>query len=205
MKKPLQFLRDAGIWLAALVVLVLGTFVLNLPLVLSLLLAVLVFGGLFFVLNPKSAVEESREALKDEVAQKLSDTRSQIALIRYYGRDVTKIPVRDHIAKICDLAEGILKDLAARPDTELATATRFNTTFTETREIVKLYTELAKGQVATTPEKRTELMTKIETDVLGQIETSLDEFAQKLDQGEIVSLEAAMRVLENTLKLEGIS
>ncbi len=195
-------------WGIPVLVMAVAVFLFGLPLWFALILALLVFGGLFFILNPKSAREESREQMRNEVADTLTDTHNKLQIIRYYGRDVTdksKLKVRDRIMTICDQADTVINDLKANPDTELATASRLNSTFAQTAEIIKLYSELVNNKVAVPPEKRDELIAKIENDVLTQIETSLYEFARKLDQGEIVNLEAAIRVLEGNLKAEGLS
>jgi hypothetical protein len=205
LKRLAQLTRDLTNWIVPPVILALAVFVFNLPLLLSLILAFLVFTGLFFILNPRSGVEEAKDESQDEVAAKLKDTRAKIGQLRVLAKDVQKQQVREHILKICDLADSTVGDLISNKDTSIVTATRLSSTFAQTLEILQLYRQLASGQVKTEPAKRDAILAKIEGDILSEIESSLHDFALKLDQGEVVNLEAAIRVLESTLKLEGIS
>ena len=204
MSKPLQFIRDLSTWIVPLVVLLLGVFVFNLPLLLSLVLAVLIFAGMFFILNPKTGVQESQDEVQSEVTATLNDTRAKVAHIRGLANGIQKQEVRAHLLKICDLADGTLNDLNGQ-NIPLATATRLNSTLAQTDEIIQVYVQLVFGKVTAEPAKRDAIMAKIEGDVLSSLDSSLHDFAVKLDQGEIVNLEATIHVLENTLKLEGIS
>ena len=204
MNKPLQFVRDLSTWIVPVLVLALAVFVFNLPLLFGFVLAILIFAGLFFMLNPRSSAEERQDQAKEEVAAKLDDTRAKVAHIRALANGIQKQDVRAHVLKICDLADGILKSDNAQT-VPLATATRLNYTFAQMDDIVQLYVQILFGKVTVDPAKRDALMGKIEGDILNSLETSLHDFAIKLDQGEIVNLEATIRVLESTLKLEGLS
>ncbi len=204
-KRAMQFTRDFVNWIVPVLVLVAGVFVFNLPLLLSLVLAVLVFAGFFFVLNPKTGAEESKEAERDQVVQVLNESRAQVGRIRALSNQIPKQTVRDQVGKICQLADNTIADMLSKPDVSLLTASRFSSTFTQTLDILQLYIGLANGKVQTDPAKREELLGKIETDLLNQLQSSLQDFAAKLDQGQIVTLEATLRVLQTTLKLEGLS
>ena len=70
---------------------------------------------------------------------------------------------------------------------------------------MQLYTQIQKGVVSAEPDKMKALTGKIENDILDQIKSSLQEFEVRLGRGDIVSLETAIDLLENTLKLEGLS
>jgi len=204
MNKTVQFVRDLGTWIIPVVVLAVAVFVFNLPLLFSLALAILVFAGLFFILNPRTGAEERQDQSRAEVEAKLDDTRARVAHIRALANGIQKPNVKAHVQKICDMADGILKNGNAQT-VPLATAARLNSTFTQMDDIMQFYIQVIFGKVTLDPSKRDELLGKIERDILDSLDTSLHDFAVKLDQGEIVNLEATIRVLESTLKLEGIS
>ena len=168
MRQTIQTVKDLITWGGPVGVLILA-FLFSQNLIFSLVLGLLVFGGLFFILNPRSAVEETREEIRDEVARKLADVKTKLALIRFYGRDIPKIPVRNQIMRICDLADQTIAELSANQETPLLTAARLETTFGLTEQVVKLYSGIYTGKLSVEPEKREAIAAKIESNLLNEI------------------------------------
>ena len=197
--------RDIVTWGVPILVLLVAYFVFQVPVWFALALAAVLLGALYFLLNPRSPGQEDQEQVRLETEQLLRDSRDILNKIRLLAPQVPKQDVRDHITKITAMADGELSDMLAKPGTSLLTATRLKGVFSQSYDILNFYTQLVNGKVTTTDDKRAALTSQIESGVLDQLQTSLHDFASQQDQGEIVSLEASIRVLENTLKLEGLS
>lgn len=198
-------IRDVVLWGVPIIALIVAVFVFNLPLWFAVPLAAVLLGALYFLLNSRTGSEQTQDELRFEVDDLLRETRDQIGRIRSLAPRVQKQSVRDQILKITVMADNIVAELQAKPSTSLMTASRLKYTFAQTNDILGFYTDLVTNRVTTTPEKRALLTAQVENDVLGQLQTSLHDFAIQQDQNEVVSLEATIRTLENTLKLEGLS
>lgn len=198
-------LRDLTVWLVPIIVLLVAYFVFQVPVWFALALAAVLLGALYFLLNPRSPSQDDQEQVRLETEQLLRDSRDLVSKIAALAPRVPKQDVRDHIAKITAMADGELSDMLSKPGTSLLTATRLKGVFSQSYDILNFYTQLVNGKVTTTDDKRTALTAQIESGVLDSLQTSLHDFASQQDQGEITSLEASIRVLENTLKLEGLS
>jgi hypothetical protein len=197
--------KDLINWIVPVAVLALAVLVWQISLPIALGIALVVFGGLYFVLNSADQQQALREASHAEVLQMLDGTKSKVQQIRALSKGVAKPDVRAKLIAICDIADRTSGELAAKNDTELSTASRFDFTFSQTLQIMQLYTQIQKGVVSAEPGKMKALTGKIENDILDQIKSSLQEFEVRLGRGDIVSLETAIDLLENTLKLEGLS
>jgi hypothetical protein len=156
------------------------------------------------VFNPRTQVEQSRQDIKDEIQQKLDESEVKVLRIRDLASPIDKQEVRARVLRICDLADSILQELKRDEDCTLATASRLEFVLSETRQILGFYVQIILGGVTAHPENLKTTIAKIEVDLLEQLELSLKDFAVKLDQADIVNLEATIRVLESTLKLEGL-
>lgn len=199
-----QGIRDFSMWLVPIVVLLVTVFVFNVPLWFALPLALVILGAMYFLLNPRSAKQESDEQARLEIEQLLRQARDHVQRMRGLAPKIAKLPVREQVLKFSAMADGILGDMLSKPGVSLLTASRLNSVFAQANDILNFYVQLNDGRVTTSNEKRAELSAQIETNVIPQLQTSMHDFAAQQDQSEIISLEAAMRVLDNTLKLEGI-
>ncbi len=205
MRRALQTAKDLLTWFTPILTLAVLVFVLNAPLLVGMFLSLVILVGLYLVLNPRTPVEPWREKIKDEVQQKLDESEAKVLRIRELAPPIYKQEVQARVLRICDLAESILQELKRDEDCTLVTATRLEFVLSETRQILDLYVRIILGGVTAHPENLKTTVAKIEVDLLEQVESSLKDFAVKLDQADIVNLETAIRVLESTLKLEGLS
>jgi DNA-binding SARP family transcriptional activator len=204
MRRAVQSAKDLLTWFAPPLTLALLVFVLNVPLLVGMLLSLVIFVGLYLVFNPRTQVEQSRQDIKDEIQQKLDESEVKVLRIRDLASPIDKQEVRARVLRICDLADSILQELKRDEDCTLATASRLEFVLSETRQILGFYVQIILGGVTAHPENLKTTIAKIEVDLLEQLELSLKDFAVKLDQADIVNLEATIRVLESTLKLEGL-
>lgn len=198
-------IRDVVLWGVPIIALIVAVFVFNLPLWFAVPLAGVLLAALYFLLNSRTSGEQTRDELRQEVQDLLRETRDQIGRIRALAPKVQKQSVRDQILKLSVMADNIVAELQSKPETTLMTASRLKYTFAQTKDILTFYSDLVNNRVTTTPEKRALLTSQVENNVLDELSTSLHDFAVQQDQNEVVTLEATIRTLENTLKLEGLS
>ncbi len=204
MRRALRIGKDLVTWFTPILTLAVLVFVLNVPLLVAMLLSLVIFVGLYLVLNPRTPPKPGGEEIADEVRQKLDESEVRVLKIRELAPPIYKQEVQARVLRICDLAESILQELKRDEDCTLVTATRLEFVLSETRRILDRYVRIILGGVTAHPEYLKTTVAKIEVDLLEQVESSLKDFAVKLDQADIVNLEAAIRVLESTLKLEGL-
>lgn len=200
------FLQNAsyGISIAVpLVLLVILAFVVKMPLLVALGISVIVFAGLFFLLNWQTRAEIERQDIAEDIRRKLYDCRVRIAQIGALAFRIQNEEVKPLVEQICGQAEGLLVRLESNKSTSLATASRFEYTLTETRDILEKYVQMTRGGGG--GGGNATLIHEIEDELLPLLHKSLGEFAVSLDQNEMIKLEAAIRVLGDTLKTEGLN
>ncbi len=200
----MQGVRDFAMWIVPIIVLLVAVFVFNVPLWFAVPLALVILGALYFLLNPRSAARETQEETRLETEQLLRQTRGNVDRMNKLAPHIVKPSVREQVLKLSAMSDSILREMLSKPGASLLTANRLNSVFGQASDILDFYVQLNEGRVMTTPEKRAALSAQIENNVLPQLQASVHDFAAQQDRGEVASLEAAMRVLENTLKLEGI-
>lgn len=203
--KP-AFLREVaygGSIALAIVLLAALVFIVNMPVLLAFFTSALAFAGLFFMLNWGTRREIARLDLRDEIRAKLHDCRVHIWEIRKLATKIFKLDVRQRVDQICLLADTVCAKLELDDNTSLAAATRFEFVLAETRDILDKYTQITQGVAGALP-ANTALIRDIEDKLLPLLENSLQDFAVTLNRGDALQLETAIRVLENTLKTEGI-
>lgn len=206
--KP-AFLREAAYGGSiALSVMLLAILVLALEMhvLLALLISVLGFTGMFFMFNWGTHREIARLDLRDEIRGKLHECRVHIWEIRKLATKILKLDVRQRVEQICILTDTVCAKLEQDEIANLVTVTRFEYVLAETRNILELYMRILRsGGGGGTPPANADLIRDIEDKLLPLLENSLQDFAVTLNQGDALKLEAAIRVLENTLKTEGIA
>lgn len=200
----MKFYKDAAAWLLAVGAFLLFALGLEINIFLSLGLAAVVFAGLFFIFNPRTAAQESRYDQQRTVNQVLAETRSRITKLYMQTDLIEKRPVQDQLRGICKLATEIVTGLDENEATPLSTATKLDFIFQQVQQVVDGYVNLMTFRTRTDPAKLSALTTRVENTTLPQIEAALRDFARDLGKGEITQLEVTMQLLESTLKFEGI-
>lgn len=193
-----------GVVVAVPLVVLVGLLLMQVPSIFALVVAILLFAGLFLGLVYRPGVELEKQKLADEIQTKLEAVRAKITDLRALARGVCKPDAQTQVLRICERAEKLLGRLEDDKRVTLAVVTRLESIFAETRQIVSQYVRICNGQMAASPAKLTAVREQIEK-LLNELEHSLDEFAMDLDRGDMAALEAAIRVLENTLKHEGMN
>jgi 5-bromo-4-chloroindolyl phosphate hydrolysis protein len=210
MTSPQQRLwRDVVAWGGAVAVLAALALLLpleNIPIRLgiSLLIAVVVYLGFYFILNPKTQAEIQAIETQNQTEYTIGQIKFKIWEIRKLLDQITEQNVKNRVQGICTLGDEIIVELT-RQQPEIATVTRMFDMFGQVQQILKGYADLVTGKVKVTPEKFQELKTRVETEVLDQIDKSLHDFARDLSKDDIQQLEASMEILEMTLKFEKLS
>lgn len=200
------FLQNASFAISIavpLVLLVILAFVVQMPLIVALGISVVVFAGLFFLLNWQTRVEIERQDIADDIRRKLYDCRVRIAQVRALSVRIQNGDVKLLVEQICGQAEGLLEKLESTKSTSLATTSRFEYILAETRDILDRYVQMTRDGGVDEPNAT--LIREIEDELLPLLHKSLGEFAESLDQNEMIKLEASIRVLEDTLKKEGLN
>jgi hypothetical protein len=203
--KPLRYAKDSINYTVPVAVLILIVLGFGFPWWLGFAVGVMVYSGLFFVLNARPPREQEQVDLRAEIRQKLAECGDAIERLREMAPQVAKTEVRARLASIVATAANLVRDLWELPSTTLTTATRFQFVTAETLRLLKTYLQIERGEISVEAEKLQPLVRKIEEDLLPQLQTALRDFAVKLDQSELLSLEATIGVLESTLRIEGMS
>ncbi|MGQ9682761.1 MAG: 5-bromo-4-chloroindolyl phosphate hydrolysis family protein [Anaerolineae bacterium] len=198
-------IKDAFNLLVALGVLLLGVSAFKMHLAIALLLAMLTFVGLFLLLNPQGAEQVAEAEARLEVQASLADSAARVKRIVAAARQVRSAAVTQRLNSIAKLANDILAKLRADPHTLLSTATNLSAVLTQFQAILEQYQEIESGRITADPTKLQALKGTIETEVLPHMEEGLRDFAVRLDADDVAGLEVAIRLLTNTLKLEGLS
>jgi hypothetical protein len=203
--QALRYAKDGINYSAPVGVLVLMVLGLGFPWWLGFGVAAMVFTGLFFLLNARPPREQEQVDLKSDIRQNLEKSGNTIERLRELAPQVGKTEVRECLLRIAETATNLVQELWANPSTTLTTATRFEFVLAETVRLVEVYLQIQRGQISADPKNVQALVRKIEDDLLPQLQAALTDFAVRLDQSELLNLEATIGVLESTLKLEGLS
>jgi hypothetical protein len=179
--------------------------VLGFPWWLGFTVGVMVFSGLFFLFNPRPPREQEQVDLTAEIREKLAECEDATERLRELAQQVTKAEIHGRLERIRATAANLVHELWTNPSATLTTATRFQFVLNETMRLLEVYLQIERGQISAEPEKIQTLVSKVEDDLLPQLELALRDFAVKLDQSDLLSLEATIGVLESTLKVEGLS
>lgn len=199
-----KLLRDIVALLCAVAVMAGMVLGLEINIIFTLPVAVLVYLGLYFILNPKS--EKELQALESQTAFLNAVGRIKYLIwdLRNKVNQLNEPIMQTRVENICRLADDIIAKIEEQhPQAE--TVIRLQDKFEQVHQILNGYQELVSGKVVVAPDKFNELKVRIENNVMTQIENSLHDFARDLSREDIHQLEASMEILEMTLKFEKLS
>jgi len=200
-----SFVATAGTPLVLLGILVL---IVKMPLLLGFLASVLVYAGLFMLLNWRPQTQVERETTYDEIRRSLGNATQHVTQLRALVPAIEPLlrQCGGHLRLdvICRLAESAISELAAKKDTTLSVASRLEFVLSETFGILSRFRQVAVDETASSG-SLTPMAEKIEHDILPLVEASLKELAVSLNAEDSLNLDVAIRVLETTLKSEGLS
>lgn len=195
-------MRDIIAWGAALLVL-LGTVLgLGMNIVVGFVLAILVFAGLFFVLNPKSSAQELAariQQLRRGAPVSLVGAKVEVSRLRHLTVMIDQMAVRDGILTICDQTSDLLVKLEKQALVSHYTVSRINYIFTLLSKLVSGYINLSSQTTNSTRLDR--LIQQLSADVLPKTKQALDNYNVEKDNPAV--FEDAVHTLESVVKSEG--
>ncbi len=137
----------------------------------------------------------------EDVQRIISEGNQKIKTIRFYSIKINNSNVRKKIEEICSVADKIIEDLRVDPK-DVKAARKFFTYYLDaTTRIIQRYVELS-GHGLNSAELIKALQ-KVE-DLLDTIKQTFESQLEKLLEDDLFDLETELKLLENTIKSEGL-
>lgn len=135
-----------------------------------------------------------------EIKEIIYEAEKDLAVIERTSREAGHPSIRDKSKKLYDSGISILKYISENPK-KIPQARRFLSYYLDTAsEILKKYQKLAATNYKIAEMESLKLSTEKAMDILNE---AFDKQFKKLIQNEMFDIEADIKVLEDTLKLEG--
>jgi hypothetical protein len=210
--RPRRTVRDVVNYLLPAAALVFTALVLDIPVPIGLGLSLLVYAGLYLILNRRTETEEGRFELRVDAEAKLEGCRAAVARLRALAAETDRAQVAERVSRICGRAEHIIATLARR-DLSLASATRLASVFEIAARTLDTYvhlvrdTHLVRDARPSLPQELRTVVDAVERagHLFDQLESELDQCASTVVRDELVEIDAAIRTLERTLQIEGLA
>ena len=199
--KQQKLARDASAWGMAILVFIILLLVLKLNPIVSLVIAALVYLGLFFILNPKSAAQEAAETVQAQTQDMIGKCKFKLWQTRNIADTLANRDVRERIHSMCGLGDQVVNRLNANT-TPLDTVTNLHNTFQQVQDVVKGYASIVTSKDFANMPKFVELAQKIEAETFTQIEEMLQNLVQNLSKESLLHLEVTLQMLETSLNLQ---
>lgn len=198
--------RDVLNYLLPAAALVFTTLVLDVPLPIALGLSLLVYAALYLILNRRTETDEDRFELRADAAARLEGCRAAVAQLRALAAETDRAEVAERVCRISGRAEHIIATLARR-DLSLASATRLASVFELAARTLDTYVHLVHDARPPLPQELRTVVDAVERTghLFDQLETELDQCAATVVRDELVEIDAAIRTLERTLQIQGLS
>ncbi|NDJ86914.1 MAG: hypothetical protein GYB66_13615 [Chloroflexi bacterium] len=192
-----QLIKDAVAWLSAIAVFVILLIVVEVNAIISLIIAILVFAGLFLILNPK--------VITNIVApRRFSDSpataRIKISQVRNLTTMIDRHAMRDSAQRICELATAVILEVEQRPNAPRYIFSKINHLFDVLMPQLGKYVGASSGHQSMQPHQLEALATQIEEDILAPLEASLRNLAQDPASADFTQLDQTARQLETMAK-----
>lgn len=204
-KEQVKNLKTAAAWVAAVATLLILVFVLELNPFIGLGLAMLVFLGVYFILNPWTPQQEVKLEQERKAEELLEISELNIQQLRNLSRLIKKRTVLQQVHQICDQSDKIIALLREKPNIDLAVVKKLHYIFGQVVRAVTEYINLITGRKRASPDQLNEITQKVENEILQEVQSSLQDFADDLSKEDIVHLEAQMKQLESLLSYGGFS
>lgn len=204
-------IRDVVAFGAALVTLLVLVLVLEMNIVLGGFVAIMVFLGLFFILNPKS-MQQIVDSRLDTVQRRASGSsvnfRIKVSQVKNIASRVENASIRDTLLDVTELAGDIADKIDRIPNAPTYIMVRLDYAFTLCIKVVGRYLYLNSSSNPTEKRRAYPLGERIELDVLFLLEQGTREINTALQEGnkrvDITPIDKAVEALEQIVKDEGI-
>jgi 5-bromo-4-chloroindolyl phosphate hydrolysis protein len=133
----------------------------------------------------------------DDIRKTLADALAIIQSIEQANRDILQIELNQRIARICEIAEGVISELEADPR-GIRRARKFLNIYLENVQ------QVIQGYAKTHQQASSQALEQNFRGALDAIESAFQEQQQKLLEEDVFDLDVKIEVLTTQLKREGI-
>lgn len=204
-------IRDLVAFGAAFITLVVLVLVVEMNFILGGIIAVLVFLGLFFILNPqgmKQILESRMKTIERRSSGSVVNFRIKLSQVKNIASRVENASIRNTLLDITEISGEIARRLESTPNAPTYVMTRLDYAFTLMMKVIGHYLYLVSSSSNAEVRRAEPLGNEIELDVLFSLEQGTREINDTLASGttriETQSIEQAITALETIVKNEGI-
>jgi hypothetical protein len=167
-------------------------------------LCIVLYVFLRLLISPTSS-DYTKAAESFEEAEILDQVQGTIERTRRLAESIRKPEVAEIIASICGRGTQITEKLSSEELGSIHIATRILSIMTQTFDILQMYRSIVSGNTKVKSEQDAQqLIARIESQLLPNIDTALSTIAVDLDSGDVTNLKIAMRALDDTLRMHGL-
>lgn len=204
-------IRDFVAFGAAFITLIVLVIVLEMNVILGGVIAVLVFLGLFFILNPQG-MKQIAEARMKNIQRRSSGSvvsfRIKLSQVKNIASRVENAGIRNTLLDITEISGDIARRLESTPNAPTYVMNRLDYAFTLMMKVIGHYLYLMNSSSNAEVRRAEPLGEKIELDVLFLLEQGTREINDTLASGstrvETIPIDKAIKALEDIVKNEGI-
>lgn len=204
-------IRDFAAFGAAFFTLIVLVVIIGMDVVIGGIIAVLVFLGLFFILNPQSMkqIAEGRmKTIQRRASGSVVNFRIKLSQVKNIASRVENASIRDTLLDITELSGDIARQLETIPNAPTYVMVRLDYAFTLMMKVVGHYLYLMHSSNAAEQRRSDQVGEKLEIDVLFLLEQGTREINTALTGGstrvDVSPIDRAVAALEEIIKAEGI-
>ncbi|GLS23667.1 hypothetical protein GCM10007874_66880 [Labrys miyagiensis] len=184
--------------LAAALALPAGVFALNLPFLVVIAIAAVLYAGLALVLAPRSTAErvnlgEVGRAQAELVGSLVEEGEATVARLKEAARALRAGSTGKTVAHLAETAQGILDRLVAEPD-KLSAVRRFLTYYLPRSAEIAEGLGVVEKQRSADPARQAEIET-----ILGKLDQAFSFYADSLSQVQLDTLDVELKLMSRAL------
>jgi hypothetical protein len=180
------------------------TLALGWPVVLGLVPSAVALAGTYLVLSPRGKAAQATASNEREFKELVARARGHIrALLAIAGTPAAKA-VAPTVEAIAASANGIVDELMKEQERRLPKANTIEGTLGTTRHVLERYVEIVEGKLVLDDARKTRLLAQVADEFLPAIRDGLADFARRMDEGDVIDLEASIKSTLLRLQLEGL-
>lgn len=204
-------IRDFAAFGAALATLAVLYLLLEMEVILSLVVAIIVFVGMFFILNPKSIqqIAESRIMnMRSRSTGSMAGFRVKLSNMQNMSSRLDDAGIRDHLLDISELSKDIALAVERSPNSPEYIIARLDYAYTLLQKLLGRYIGLSHSPEARDQRHAESLADQIDRQILDPLEQAIRRITAEVEQHnmrvDISSIDSTVQNLEALLKAEGI-